>query len=297
MQKPTLTTRVRRAAAFVALLAVSCLTLSRPAGAESAPERVIVLGGSLTEIVFALGQEDRLAGVDDTSFYPPAANALPKVGYFRRLSAEGVLSLSPDLIIADAVAGPPTAIEQIASAGVRIEIAPEIAGFDGVLAKVRFLGGLFGVEAEAERLATKLAAEMEAADAEIAELSAAFEAPPRVIVVLSAQGGGLVAAGEDTAAAEMLAIVGAENATGGYRGYRPLSAEAAVAAAPDAIIAPIHAIEAIGGVDALLARPEIAATPAGRDRRVIVMDGLLLLGFGPRTPQGARDLAAALYVD
>ena len=73
--------------------------------------------------------------------------------------------------------------------------------------------------------------------------------------------------------------------------------EAAVAAAPEAIVIPNHAVEALGGVDALLERPEIRATPVGASRRVIVIDGLLLLGFGPRTPDAVEQLAAELYGD
>ncbi|MCI4665678.1 MAG: ABC transporter substrate-binding protein [Neomegalonema sp.] len=285
-----------RAAAAAWSVFLSIFLIANAPQAEEAPERIVVLGGSLTEIVFALGEEKRLIGADSTSFYPPAALKLAKVGYYRRLSAEGVLSVTPDLILADAGAGPQTALDQLKSAGVRIEIGPAGDRFELVLQKVRFVGRVLEARAKATKLEAKLRADMSAAKAKIAAVKSKAGAPMRVVVLLSARGGGLTAAGEDTAAASMIALAGASNAVAGYRGYKPFSAEAAIAAAPDAIIAPTHVLKAMGGAKALLARPEIAATPAGKAGRVIEMDGLLLLGMGPRTPAAALQLAEALYI-
>jgi iron complex transport system substrate-binding protein len=137
-------------------------------------------------------------------------------------------------------------------------------------------------------------------EAEMAALETALapiETRPSVLFLISAGRGAPMASGENTAAAAVIALARGRNALTGFEGYKPLSAEAAIAAAPEALLMPAHAVEALGGTDAVLARPEIAATPAGRAGRVIVMDGLKLLGFGPRTPEAVAELARALHPD
>jgi iron complex transport system substrate-binding protein len=115
--------------------------------------------------------------------------------------------------------------------------------------------------------------------------------PPRVLFVLSHAANNVQVAGEGTAADAMIRLAGGVNALNGFNGYRPLSSEAVIAAAPDFILVTREGIEALGGVDALLARPGLALTPAGQARRVIAPDALYLLGFGPRLPQAVRELA------
>ena len=76
------------------------------------PRGVISIGGDITEIIYALGKIDQVIGRDTTSFYPPSVTSLPDIGYVRQLGAEGLLSLSPDLIIASSESGPPEVVEQ-----------------------------------------------------------------------------------------------------------------------------------------------------------------------------------------
>ena len=259
----------------------------------AAPRRVVIAGGDLTEIAFALGAGDMVAGADTTASWPPEAAALPKIGYMRRLSAEGVLSLNPDFVILGEGAGPETAIAQLEAAGVVLARGPGREGVETVPAKIAFMGAALGREAEATALIADFEAEMAALEAALAPI----ETRPSVLFLISAGRGAPLASGENTAAAAVIALAKGRNAVTGFEGYKPLSAEAAIAAAPEALLLPAHAVEALGGVDPVLARPEIAATPAGRDGRVIVMDGLKLLGFGPRTPEAVAELARALHPD
>ena len=122
--------------ALMTFLGQTSLNLPTAGHAEEGPggsERIVTLGGTITEIVFALGAGERVVGVDASSSFPAAAERLPKVAYHRRLSAEGVLSLSPTLIIATTEAGPPEALRQIESAGVRLLILPHEATVDGAV--------------------------------------------------------------------------------------------------------------------------------------------------------------------
>ena len=92
--------------------------VARPASAATAPQRIVCVGGAITEIVFALGAGAHVIAVDTTSLYPGRAVApLPKVGYLRQLSVEGLLSTRPDLILADVDAGPKNVLDQLQSMG------------------------------------------------------------------------------------------------------------------------------------------------------------------------------------
>lgn len=266
------------------------LALAGPAGAEPA-EPVLALGGSVTEIVYLLGQGGRLVGRDTTSVYPDEARALPDVGYLRALSPEGVLSVGPGLIIAEADAGPPETVAALEAASVRMVSVPEATDAAGVGAKIRAVAGALGVAEEGAALAAQVEAEITAA----ATLAAAEPVKRRAVFVLSAEGGRLLAAGAGTGAAAMLALAGAENALSGFEGYKPVSDEAVAAAAPEVVV-----MMARGGAhdisaDALFALPALSTSPAAEKGALVRLDGLHLLGFGPRTGQAVADLHRALY--
>jgi iron complex transport system substrate-binding protein len=262
-------------------------------GPAAAGERVVALGGDVTEIVFALGAGDRLVAVDSTSDHPPAADELPDLGYFRRLAAEPIVALEPDLVLASAASGPPVVLEQLRAAQVPLAIIPNTAGVDGVVAKIQAVGGALDREAAADALAREVEAEVARARDRVADA----ERRPRVLFVLNVGRGAPLAGGSGTSAAAIIALAGGRNAVGGFEGYKPLSQEAAIAAAPDVVLVPDHTLEAAGGREALLERPELRHTPAAAAGRVVAMDGLLLLGFGPRLGEAVNELARALHPD
>jgi iron complex transport system substrate-binding protein len=261
------------------------------AGPAAAGERLVALGGDVTEIVFALGAGDRLVAVDSTSQHPPAAEELPDLGYFRRLAAEPIVALEPDLVLASAASGPAVVLEQLRAAGVPLTIIPDDAGVDGVIAKIEAVGRALGLEAAADALAAEVEGEVARARARVADA----ERRPRVLFVLNVGRGAPLAGGAGTSAAAIIALAGGRNAVGGFDGYKPLSQEAALAAAPDVVLVPDHTVEAAGGAAALLDRPELRHTPAAAADRVVAMDGLLLLGFGPRLGEAVSRLAHALH--
>jgi iron complex transport system substrate-binding protein len=217
------------------------------------------------------------------------------VGYARALSAEGVLSLKPTLLVASADAGPPAVLEQLRGAKLTFELMDSAHRFDGVLANTRRLAQLAGREAEGVRLAAKLEADWAASTQQVRRLAAARTTPPRVLFVLSHSMAQVRVAGRETGADAMIHLAGAANAFAAVNGYKPLTPEGAIAAAPDIILATDQGLEAAGGIEGLLRAPGLAATPAGRARRVVSLDALLLLGFGPRLPQAVAQLAAALH--
>ncbi|MDT1062007.1 ABC transporter substrate-binding protein [Paracoccus sp. CPCC 101403] len=272
--------------------------------AETHPEasRVLSIGGSLTEIIYALGEENRLVGRDTTSNWPPQANALPDVGYMRALSPEGVLSVSPDLILAEDGAGPPEAVAVLKSAGLPYVAVGESHDAAGVLQKVDTVAETLGVPEKGRALHQQLAAELDSA----AERARAVGTPRRVLFVLSLQGGRVMAGGTGTSADGIIRLAGAENALEGVEGYKPITDEAIIKAAPDVILMMQRgeadadaAANGGSGHDAAmataLAMPALAQTPAGRSGALVIMDGLKLLGFGPRTGQAALELHDLVY--
>lgn len=258
----------------------------------TASQRVVAVGGSVTEIVYALGEEQRLLAVDSTSLYPAAVAELPNVGYMRQLSAEPILALGPDLVLAIEDSGPPAALDQLRDAGVPVVVVPDSYAPEGVLAKIDMIAAALGMEAAGAELHRRVAAELDAVKRTFGDLSQR----PRVLFLLTiSKSRTAMAAGENTSAAGIIGMAGGVNAVDGFEGFKPLSPEAAVAAAPDVLLITRRSLDLLGGREALLSLPEIALTPAAQEDRVIVMDGLLLLGFGPRTAAAAAELGAALH--
>lgn len=288
MLRIPLSVRLRAAALAAALAACAGVPA---ATAASAPERIVAAGGVVTEILYALGVEDRIVGVDTTSLHPPQAlEDHPDIGYVRALSAEGVLSLEPDRVIATDAAGPPDALALIREAGVPVEMVGEDATEAGVLARIRTIGALVGAEARAEALAEGV----EAGFADLAAARAAIDRPVRVLFVLSLQNGRAMVGGTGTSADAIIRLAGGVNAAAAIEGYKPVTDEAIIAAAPDVVLSISRGDHALSADD-VFSIPAFALTPAADARRLVSMDGLALLGFGPRTPQAARELMRALY--
>ncbi|HEX5686866.1 MAG TPA: ABC transporter substrate-binding protein [Ideonella sp.] len=268
------------------------LAFAAPWGRAAAPAtRVVSIGGAVTETVYALGAQGLLVGVDTTSLYPAAARALPNVGYARSLSAEGVLSLAPTLVVAGEEAGPPAVLRQLEAAKVPVQVLAADHSVAGVAERTRQLAALLGREDAGRALAAQLQRDAQAASAKVAALSGPA---PRVLFILAHSMSQVRVAGQRTAADAMLRLAGATNALSGFDGYKPLNPEAAIAAAPDVLLVTNQGLEAAGGIDGLLRAPGLAATPAGRARRVASLDALWLLGFGPRLPSAMTTLAEAL---
>ena len=270
------------------VLASGLGTLS--AAAEEA-KRVISVGGSITEIVYELGAGDRLVAVDTTSSYPPAAEALPDVGYMRQLAAEPILALEPDLLLLVEDAGPPATLDQLRAAGISIVTLPDQPTLDGIRQKVRQVAAAIELVDEGERLVARI----EAAQRDVAAKLDSLPERPSVLFLLSVGTGAPLAAGTETSAAGIIEMAGGRNALTDFSGFRPLSPEAAAATRAEVVLVTERTLERLGGRDALLGRPELAASPAAADGRLVAMDGLLLLGFGPRTPQAVAELAEALH--
>jgi iron complex transport system substrate-binding protein len=269
---------------------VTVLLAARPARAQDST-RIVSLGGSVTEIVYALGAGDQLVGRDASSIYPAEAQELPSVGYYRRVPAEGVLAMSPTLVLAAADTGPPSVLKQIRSAGVEVNQIPGEASAEGAKAKIRTVAEALGRTERGEQIVRELKADMGKAR----DLRADVSETPSVLFIYARGAGTMNVAGSGTEAEAMIELAGAKNAISGFEGYKPMTAEAVSAAAPDVILMLVRGLKSIGGVDGLLEQAGVSLTPAGKNRRVVAMDDLLLLGFGPRLGKATLTLTRKLH--
>jgi len=252
--------------------------------------RIVSVGGSLTEIVYALGAEKMLAGRDQTSVYPEDVKKLHDVGYMRQLAPEGVLSVNPTGILLLEGSGPQDTLDVLKKASVPMIVVPEAFTGESVVRKIEIVGKALGQEDRAKELAAEVSRDIEAA-----KKAAAGHTPrKRVLFVLSAPGGRMMASGTGTAADGMIRLAGGENVISEYHGYKQLTDEAIEKAAPDMVL--IMDTRADGmTAESLMKNPVIAGTPAGRTGNIVSMEASYLLGFGPRTGAAIRDLSAKLY--
>jgi iron complex transport system substrate-binding protein len=256
--------------------------------------RIVPLNGDIAETVVTLGLGANVVGVDVSATYPAKLVArLPKIGYQRTLSAEGILSLRPSVVIGTPSAGPPTVLEQLRTAGVTVVIIPEFKDLDAGARKLRRVGRALGLPGRGERLARQVEGQIALARREVGATST----KPKVAFLYLRGAQVQMIGGRDSGADALIEAAGGHDVGKGLgiQDFRPLTAESLVAAQPDVILALTAGVESVGGVDGLLKLPGVGQTPAGKNRRIVHYDDLLLLGLGPRTGRALRLLIRGLH--
>lgn len=282
--------------AFLGVL-LPALVIAVPLPAEASEKgnpdakRIVSVGGTITEILYALGAGDRVIARDSTSTYPAEVTAKPDVGYMRALSSEGVLAQKPDLILSEDGAGPPDVIGILKASEVPMVTVDTPPDAKAIGKKIEDVGAAVGLADKAKVLADKVDADLAILSKDV---SAVGTKKKRVLFVLSMAGGRIMAAGKDTEAAAIIELAGGINAAPEITGYKPLTDEAVIAAAPDVILTMQRGDHA-AKPNEVFALPAFQSTPAAAAKALISMDGLYLIGFGPRTPAAGRELASKLY--
>jgi heme transport system substrate-binding protein len=262
------------------------LILTLPVYADETPQRIITIGGALTEIVYQLESGDHLVGNDTTSYYPNEAEALPKVGYQRALSAEGILSLKPDLVIHTDEAGPKSVMKQLKAAGVNLLEIKSGRSIEDIIDSINTIALAIDKNEIAEQLVTSLLQKKTNLEKIVSEQTHKH----KVMFILQHGGGAPMVAGTKTAADSIIKLSGAINVVTAYEGYKPLTPEAVITQSPDIILITEQGLQQAGGKESLIKNNALALTPAGKNKNIISMDSLLLLGFGPRTIDAANSL-------
>ncbi|WP_430461485.1 heme/hemin ABC transporter substrate-binding protein [Thalassolituus sp. LLYu03] len=284
--------RISARALGLLLVCAACgATASQPASDSGANNTgtsktgsIVSVDGALTEIVYALGAEQRLLGVDTTSLYPAAAQQLPQVGYMRALSAEGILSLRPATVLASRDAGPAVVFDQLSAAGVQVVRISTDDSAAGVADKIRQVAQALDIPVQGEALATQVLADTQRVLDAIPDGES-----PRTLFLMGAGGRGLMAAGSATRAQALLSMTGAHNVLA-HQGYKPVNAESALQAAPEVVL-----VGQTGAMATDSLQPLLAMTPAAQNARVHGLDAGLILGFGPRLPEALSAVLPLLY--
>jgi iron complex transport system substrate-binding protein len=267
------------------LLLVAALLLHLNSFA-AAPPRIVSLSGTVSEIVCGLGLQSQLVGVDVTSTYPEALVKLPKVGHNRTISAEGVLALAPTIVVGTTESLKPEVASQLKSAGVTVQLFSQEYSVAGTKKLIQQVAAAFNASAKAPALMKQL-------DADLAKAKKPSKAP-KVLFIYARGSGTMMVAGQNTPLEKVIGLAGGQNAATGFTDFKPLTAEALVAANPDVLLLFDSGLQSLGGKAGLLKVPGVAQTNAGRNGRVVEMDGQLLSGFGPRLGQATAELASKL---
>ncbi len=279
---------------FFLLLTLIGLTSNTAYAADQ--ERIVAIDGSISEIVYALGKGHLMVGRDTTTTYPEAAAKLPSVGYMRQLSAEGILSLKPTLILATKDAKPQNVLTRLKDAGVHIEIIDNIFTPEGVALKIKQVAKILKVEAAGEVLVKKV--QKSVADAQVIvqqAISQHQKEPAKALFILNMRGNNMMVAGKNSRADTMMQLAGITNpAAESLQGYKPLTAEAAIQYNPDYLLTMQHGISSAGGRDGMLNTAAVKMTNAGKNKQLLLVDDNFLM-FGPRMGEAIETMARKIY--
>ncbi|WP_210558651.1 MULTISPECIES: ABC transporter substrate-binding protein [unclassified Pseudomonas] len=278
----------------VAVLCVGLLA-SLQATAADLPQRWVSAGGALSEWVSVLGGESKLVGVDTTSQHPQSLKKLPSIGYQRSLSAEGILSLRPDILIGTEEMGPPPVIAQVKNAKVHVELFSAQPDLPTLEKNITHLGQLLGAQAQAAQLLESYQQQLTAQKARVAELQAKRKTPG-VLVLIGHAGGKPLIAGKDTAADWLLQRAGGHNLAT-HTGYKPFSVESLAGLDPEVLVFADRALTGEAAKAALFKEnPILNSSRAAKAGRVLELDPTLLVGgLGPRLPAVLKSLSDGFY--
>ncbi len=257
---------------------MSAALLLLAAALTSAPERLIVVGPPLTETVLALGAGPEIVAVDSSSALPSGLAKVPRVGYHRALSAEGLLALKPTRLLVTEEAGPPAVLEQLRGLGVTVEVFPAEPTIEATRERILAVGKSVAREKEARAVVAKLDADLARARERIASRKGDA---PSVLFVFARGAGAQMVGCTGTVADALIRFAGARNAATGCTGYKPLNPEFVASSSPGLLLLPEGTLKSLGGVDGVLKLPGVALTSAGKQRRVGALADGQFMGFGP----------------
>ena len=278
----------------VAALCVG-LFVSHHGAAAELPQRWGSAGGALSEWVSALGGESKLVGVDTTSQHPESLKALPSIGYQRQLSAEGILSLRPQLLIGTEEMGPPPVLSQVRNTGVQVELFSAQPDLPALQGNLQHLGKLLGAENQAAQAYQQYQAQLDQQKIRVTQAQLTQQSPG-VLMLLGHAGGKPLIAGKDTAADWLLQQAGGHNLAT-HTGYKPFSVESLVSLDPEVLVFADRALTGDAArAELFKENPMLSSTRAARDGRVIELDPTLLVGgLGPRLPDSLKKLSDGFF--
>lgn len=250
----------------------------KPVDQSQSPMRIVSLFNTATEIVHALGHTEALVGVDVTSKFPPQANELPKMGHYPNFSAEGIIALQPDWVLARKDEIKPALADQLAAVGISLKQFDQTFSPDGTTKLIHEIATLLNTH-EPKALITDMQVKLD----QIQPLPE----KPKILFIYARGNGPMLVAGNATQLAKFIRLAGAENAVSDFDNYQPISPEALVEANPSAVAVYQSALEGLQNGDALWNMPGMKNTIAGKNKTLFVLDDVRASSFGPRLGEAA----------
>jgi iron complex transport system substrate-binding protein len=255
--------------------------------AYAQPKRIITLGSALTETVFALGKGANIVAVDVTSVSPEQAKALPKVSRNRSVSAEGLASYRPDLVLAPEGDLSRETIGQLRSLGIKVVPVKQEYSAKGSINFIKQVANAIGIPDQGTKLAQKTNADLTAT---LKQVNAGKQKKPKVLFIYARGTGTMSVAGKGSSLDAIITLSGGKNAIQEFSDFKPYTTEALIKANPDVILMFDFGLSSLGGKDDMLAMPGVGLTNAGKNKKIVTMDGPLLINFSSRLPQAIEEL-------
>ncbi|MGY5848745.1 heme/hemin ABC transporter substrate-binding protein [Salegentibacter sp. HM20] len=251
----------------------------------NAQQRIVTAGSSSSEIVCALGMCENIVATDRTSIYPEMLQALPSIGYRSGISAEGIISQRPDLVIFENGYVKDDVISQLRSTGIKTLVVEQNGTLKNTETTINAISEALDEKEKGKKLIRQIKSDLE----EVKKKVAATSKRPRVLCVYARGEGNLQVAGENSGF-NILELAGVQNAVPDIEGYKPLNAESLIMTNPDYILFFNSGLASIGGIDQALNISGVQQTTAGKKKQIIAMDGVLLTSWGPRIAEAALKL-------
>lgn len=275
--------------ACIAIIGLSACSTNNEKQAEQEiqTKKIVSLNGTITETLFALGIQDSIVGIDVTSTFPSETEKITNLGHISTIAVETILAVKPSHVLACSDELKPQLQAQLKKAKIEVVLFERELSLDGAKETIQSIATWAGKESEGK----KLVADM---DADLKTLKSAAQ-KPKVLFIYARGAGSLMVAGEDTQLEKMIELAGGQNAVSGFSDFKPLTPEAVVAANPDIILMFESGAQSLNGKSGISAVPGVSMTNAGKNKRFVTMEGLLLSGFGPRTGKAISTLNHAFF--
>jgi len=269
---------------LIALFGVFMFSCNKGNKTEKTEHRIVSLSGAITETLFAFGYQNNIVGVDVTSTFPENIKEKAQdLGHVSKISFESLAELQPTLILASSKDINNELTKKIQEAKIELKIIEHEQSIDGVKKFIKDLAEALGDNQ------VNYTSIIEKIDSDLAKLRH-LEVVPKVLFVYARGAGTMMVAGKNTPMAKMIELSGGENATNDFENFKPFTPEALVEANPDCILLFTSGLQSLGGIDGLLQISGVSETNAGKNRKIIDMDGALLSNFGPRVGESASKL-------
>lgn len=256
-----------------------------------AQKRIITLSGALSETVYALGKGAQIVAVDVTSEYPVAIKQKPRASRDRTFSLEGLLVFKPDLILTHPGEISYPVESKLKRLGVRVVNIDQIYSVKGAERFIKEVGVAVAAEKEASGLIGNLSKSM----AEVQANLRTKTSKPKVLFIYARGAGLMSVAGKGSHIDAIINLAGGQNAVQQFSDFKPYTTEALIKSNPDVLLLFDFGTSSLGGKNAVLNMPGVSLTNAGKNKRVISMDGNLLINFATRLPQAVKMLNEGLY--